>query len=116
MNINFDDDETSFYDDFDNMPVEDLLDYRFTSKKDKKKELKESRKEENAYLKVFDKKVTKDTSEDYYVDLYNGRWKTNEIKNLEREVEKKKVEKRSAALIELYRSTTLLLRNNKYNV
>jgi hypothetical protein len=33
--INFDDYETSFYDDFENMPVEDLLDYRFTSKKDK---------------------------------------------------------------------------------
>ena len=116
MNINFNDYETSFYDDFENMPVEDLLDYRFTSKKDKNERLRESRKEENAYLKVFDKKIIKDTSEDYYVDLYNGRWKTKEIKNLEREVEKKKVEKMSAASIELYRSTTLLLRKNKYNV
>ena len=119
MNINFDDYEISFDEDFDNMPVEDLLDYRFTSKKDKNEKLRESRKEENAYLKVFDKKVTKDTSEDYYVDLYNGRKYSNGNKEEEREFErfeKKKVKKMSAASIELYRSTTLLLRKNKYNV
>ena len=117
--INFDDYETSFYDDFENMPVEDLLDYRFTSKKDKNEKLRESRKKENAYLKVFDKKVTKDTSEDYYVNLYNGRKYSNGNKEEEREFErfeKKRVKKSSAERLELYRSTTLLLRKNKYNV
>jgi hypothetical protein len=81
MNIDFNDYELSFTEDFDNF--EDLLDNMFETKNDKVLEMRESRKEDEGYTtwwkKAPENKRIDDTSEDYYALLYK---RNSGIKNV----------------------------------